>query len=104
MMVFLNLELKHFFGAFNIFLATPLLQGPLQETMAKPKKKKEKKTLLLDSDIEDNSDSDEEDNKDAAGNKITARTPVPDHLPSFPSKHSYRQTPVRNFFFFWVDV
>ncbi|KAF9208280.1 transcription initiation factor TFIID subunit 8 [Podila verticillata] len=74
--------------------STPLLQGPLQETMAKPKKKKVKTTLLLDSDIEDNSDSDEEDNKDAAGNKITARTPVPDHLPPFPSKHSYRQTPV----------
>lgn len=51
--------------------------------------------MLLDSDIEDNSESDEEDNKDAAGNKITARTPVPDHLPPFPSKHSYRQTPVR---------
>ncbi|KAF9297238.1 transcription initiation factor TFIID subunit 8 [Mortierella antarctica] len=74
--------------------STPLLQGPLQETIAKPKKKKEKTTVLLDSDIEDNSESDEEDNKDAAGNKITARTPVPDHLPPFPSKHSYRQTAV----------
>ncbi|KAG0095014.1 transcription initiation factor TFIID subunit 8 [Podila epicladia] len=72
--------------------STPLLLGPLQETIAKPKKKKEKTTVLLDSDIEDNSESDEEDNKDAAGNKITARTPVPDHLPPFPSKHSYRQT------------
>ncbi|KAG0028274.1 transcription initiation factor TFIID subunit 8 [Podila clonocystis] len=74
--------------------STPLLRGPLQETIAKTKKKKEKTTVLLDSDIEDNSESDEEDNKDAAGNKITARTPVPDHLPAFPSKHSYRQTPV----------
>lgn len=78
-----------------VSVATPLLQGPLQETIAKPKKKKEKTTVLLDSDIEDNSESDEEDNKDAAGNKITARTPVPDHLPPFPSKHSYRQTAVR---------
>ncbi|KAF9427142.1 transcription initiation factor TFIID subunit 8 [Podila epigama] len=74
--------------------ARPLLSGPPEETIAEPIKKEEETTLLLDSDIEDNSDSDEEENKDAAGNKITARTPVPDHLPPFPSKHSFRQTPV----------
>lgn len=56
--------------------------------------------LLLDSDIEDNSDSEDEDNQDGQnassvpGTKITARTIVPDHLPPFPSKHSYKQTPV----------
>ncbi|KAG0336347.1 hypothetical protein BG004_008103, partial [Podila humilis] len=74
--------------------STPLLRGPLQETIAKPKKKKEKKPLELDSDIEDNSDSDDEleQQKDAAGNRITARTTVPDHLPPFPSKHSFKQT------------
>ncbi|GJJ73347.1 transcription initiation factor TFIID subunit 8 [Entomortierella parvispora] len=78
---------------------TPLLRGPLQETLAKKEQKKETKTDLLDSDIEDNSDSDEEDEKEkqAAGPKsakVTARTVVPDHLPAFPSKHSYKQTPV----------
>ncbi|KAF9938755.1 hypothetical protein BGZ67_010519 [Mortierella alpina] len=79
---------------------TPLLRGPLQETIAKGQTKKETKTLLLDSDIEDNSDSEDEDNQDgqnassAPGTKITARTIVPDHLPPFPSKHSYKQTPV----------
>ncbi|KAI1306700.1 transcription initiation factor TFIID subunit 8 [Mortierella claussenii] len=76
---------------------TPLLRGPLQETIAKGKKKQEKTTLLLDSDIEDNSDSDEEEpatTAAASGTKVTARTAVPDHLPPFPSKHSYKQTPV----------
>ena len=74
---------------------TPLLRGPLQEMLTKPLKKKEKKTLLLDSDIEDNSDSDDEDEGQTAGSvKVTARTIVPDHLPPFPSKHSYKQTPV----------
>ncbi|KAF8945555.1 hypothetical protein BGZ47_002447 [Haplosporangium gracile] len=73
---------------------TPLLRGPLQEILAKPERKKEKKTLLLDSDIEDNSDSDEEEDEKPGTAKVTARTIVPDHLPPFPSKHSYKQTPV----------
>ncbi|KAF9119702.1 hypothetical protein BGW39_000109 [Mortierella sp. 14UC] len=73
---------------------TPLLRGPLQEIIAKPQKKKEKKTLLLDSDIEDNSDSDDEEDEKPGSAKVTARTIVPDHLPAFPSKHSYKQTPV----------
>ncbi|KAG0196698.1 hypothetical protein BGX28_009844 [Mortierella sp. GBA30] len=79
---------------------TPLLRGPLQETVAKGRKKKESNTALLDSDIEDNSDSEDEDNQDGQnasstpGTKITARTIVPEHLPPFPSKHSYKQTPV----------
>ncbi|KAF9933023.1 hypothetical protein FBU30_006698 [Linnemannia zychae] len=73
---------------------TPLLRGPLQEIIAKPLRKKEKKTLLLDSDIEDNSDSDEEEEEKPGSAKITARTIVPDHLPAFPSKHSFKQTPV----------
>ncbi|KAF9083363.1 hypothetical protein BGX23_011552 [Mortierella sp. AD031] len=73
---------------------TPLLRGPLQEVVAKAQKKKERKTLLLDSDIEDNSDSDDEDEGQAGAAKVTAHTIVPDHLPPFPSKHSYKQTPV----------
>ncbi|KAG0270754.1 hypothetical protein BGZ95_001559 [Linnemannia exigua] len=73
---------------------TPLLRGPLQEIIAKPTRKKEKKTLLLDSDIEDNSDSDDEEEEKPGSAKVTARTVVPDHLPAFPSKHSYKQTPV----------
>ncbi|KAG0289799.1 hypothetical protein BGZ96_006709 [Linnemannia gamsii] len=73
---------------------TPLLRGPLQEIIAKPQRKKEKKTLMLDSDIEDNSDSDEEEDEKPGTAKVTARTIVPDHLPAFPSKHSYKQTPV----------
>ncbi|KAG0363134.1 hypothetical protein BGZ54_008299 [Gamsiella multidivaricata] len=75
---------------------TPLLRGPLQETVPKPQKKKEKKTVFLDSDIEDNSDSDDEEPMATStpGTRITARTVVPDHLPPFPSKHSYKQTPV----------
>ncbi|KAG0054708.1 transcription initiation factor TFIID subunit 8 [Gryganskiella cystojenkinii] len=74
---------------------TPLLRGPLQETIAKTQTKKEKKTVLLDSDIEDNSDSEDEDEKETPGaTKVTARTIVPDHLPPFPSKHSYKQTPL----------
>ncbi|KAG0380518.1 hypothetical protein BGX24_007713 [Mortierella sp. AD032] len=73
---------------------TPLLRGPLQEILAKPQRKKEKKTLLLDSDIEDNSDSDDEEEEKQGSAKVTARTAVPDHLPAFPSKHSYKQTPV----------
>ncbi|KAF9341101.1 transcription initiation factor TFIID subunit 8 [Linnemannia elongata] len=73
---------------------TPLLRGPLQEILAKPERKKEKKTLLLDSDIEDNSDSDEEEDEKPGTAKVTARTIVPEHLPAFPSKHSYKQTPV----------
>ncbi|KAG0264084.1 hypothetical protein BG011_007479 [Mortierella polycephala] len=79
---------------------TPLLRGPLQETIAKGQRKKEKKTVLLDSDIEDNLDSDEEDASEGQtgtstpGATVTARTIVPDHLPPFPSKHSYKQTPV----------
>ncbi|KAG0324205.1 hypothetical protein BGZ99_002085 [Dissophora globulifera] len=75
----------------------PLLRGPLQETIAKVQRKKEKKVALLDSDIEDNSESDDEEptpSTTAPGTKITARTIVPDHLPPFPSKHSYKQTPV----------
>lgn len=75
---------------------TPLLRGPLQETIARTQKKKEKKTVLLDSDIEDNSDSDDDEppTTSVPGLKVTARTIVPDHLPPFPSKHSYKQTPV----------
>jgi len=89
-------------------IGTPLLRGPLQETLAKKEQKKETKTDLLDSDIEDNSDSDEEDEKEKqaagpTGAKITARTVVPDHLPAFPSKHSYKQTPVR-FLSFSVEI
>ncbi|KAF9351009.1 hypothetical protein BGX34_000855 [Mortierella sp. NVP85] len=74
----------------------PLLRGPLQETLAKTQKKKEKKVALLDSDIEDNTDSDDDEPAVTSipGVKITARTIVPDHLPPFPSKHSYKQTPV----------
>lgn len=73
-----------------------MLRGPLQETIPKTQKKKEKKTVLLDSDIEDNSDSDDEEPSTTSvpGLKVTARTIVPDHLPPFPSKHSYKQTPV----------
>ncbi|KAF9110896.1 hypothetical protein BGX27_005735 [Mortierella sp. AM989] len=75
---------------------TPLLRGPLQETIAKGQKKKEKKIKLLDSDIEDNSDSEDDEPAPSSipGTKVTARTVVPDHLPPFPSKHSYKQTPV----------
>ncbi|KAF8933236.1 transcription factor TFIID complex subunit 8 C-term-domain-containing protein [Dissophora ornata] len=75
---------------------TPLLRGPLQETIAKPQKKKERRAALLDSDIEDNSDSEDEEPAASStpGAKVTARTVVPDHLPPFPSKHSYKQTPV----------
>ncbi|KAG0020738.1 hypothetical protein BGZ80_003671 [Entomortierella chlamydospora] len=75
---------------------TPLLRGPLQETLAKVQKKKEKNVKLLDSDIEDNSESDDDEpaTTSTPGNKVTARTIVPDHLPPFPSKHSYKQTPV----------
>jgi hypothetical protein len=80
----------HFVG----IIETPLLRGPLQEIIAKPQRKKEKTTLLLDSDIEDNSDSDEEEDEKPGAAKVTARTIVPDHLPAFPSKHSYKQTPV----------
>ncbi|ORZ15004.1 transcription factor TFIID complex subunit 8 C-term-domain-containing protein [Lobosporangium transversale] len=131
----------------------PLLRGPLKETIPKVQKKKEQKTVLLDSDIEDNSDSEDEEPQQqqqqqplttAAGPtttststptstanipvattasttttstptstavptasvatitptipipkiKVTPRTIVPDHLPPFPSKHSYKQTPV----------
>lgn len=79
---------------YNVAIETPLLRGPLQEILAKPERKKEKKTLLLDSDIEDNSDSDEEEDEKPGTAKVTARTIVPDHLPAFPSKHSYKQTPV----------
>ncbi|KAF9900203.1 hypothetical protein EC991_007788 [Linnemannia zychae] len=75
-------------------IETPLLRGPLQEIIAKPQRKKEKKTLLLDSDIEDNSDSEDEEDEKLGSAKVTARTIVPDHLPAFPSKHSYKQTPV----------
>ncbi|KAF9963071.1 hypothetical protein BGZ65_006136 [Modicella reniformis] len=77
-------------------LETPLLRGPLQETIAKHQRKKEKKTVLLDSDIEDNTDSDDEEPATTSlpETKVTARTIVPDHLPPFPSKHSYKQTPV----------
>lgn len=78
-----------------VVIETPLLRGPLQEILAKPERKKEKKTLLLDSDIEDNSDSDDEEDEKPGTAKVTARTIVPDHLPAFPSKHSYKQTPVR---------
>ncbi|KAF8985468.1 hypothetical protein BGZ46_004061 [Entomortierella lignicola] len=75
---------------------TPLLRGPLQETVAKVQKKKEKDVKLLDSDIEDNSDSDDDEPvaTTTPETKITARTIVPDHLPPFPSKHSYKRTPV----------
>jgi len=79
---------------YSFTIETPLLRGPLQEILAKPERKKEKKTLLLDSDIEDNSDSDEEEDEKPGTAKVTARTIVPDHLPAFPSKHSYKQTPV----------
>ncbi|KAI7819971.1 transcription factor TFIID complex subunit 8 C-term-domain-containing protein [Gamsiella multidivaricata] len=84
------------FAFFSQLLETPLLRGPLQETVPKPQKKKEKKTVFLDSDIEDNSDSDDEEPMATStpGTRITARTVVPDHLPPFPSKHSYKQTPV----------
>jgi hypothetical protein len=77
-------------------IETPLLRGPLQEIIAKPQRKKEKRTPLLDSDIEDNSDSDDEEEEKPGSTKFTARTIVPDHLPAFPSKHSYKQTPVRS--------
>ncbi|KAF9438851.1 transcription initiation factor TFIID subunit 8 [Entomortierella beljakovae] len=63
---------------------------------AKPQRKKEKNIKLLDSDIEDNSDSDDDEPPapSTSGAKITARTIVPDHLPPFPSKHSYKKTAV----------
>ncbi|KAG0306577.1 transcription initiation factor TFIID subunit 8 [Dissophora globulifera] len=67
----------------------PLLRGPLQETIAKAQRKKEKKVALLDSDIEDNSDSDDEEptpSTTAPGAKITARTIVFVKRPTDPQK------------------
>ncbi|KAF9352615.1 hypothetical protein BGX26_009595 [Mortierella sp. AD094] len=67
---------------------TPLLRGPLQETLAKVQKKKEKNIKLLDSDIEDNSESDDDEpaTTSTPGTKVTARTIVFVKRPNDPQK------------------
>ncbi|KAF9170692.1 hypothetical protein BGX21_006294 [Mortierella sp. AD011] len=67
---------------------TPLLRGPLQETLAKVQKKEEKNVKLLDSDIEDNSESDDDEpaTTSTPGTKVTARTIVFVKRPNDPQR------------------
>ncbi|KAG0223915.1 hypothetical protein BGW41_005293 [Actinomortierella wolfii] len=90
----------------------PLLKGALKETIPEPKKfKKEDKPVLVSDDEEQSEMEDEildeeeqqlqekSRRKDGASagpvqKRVPIRQAVPDHLPPFPSKHTYKQTPV----------
>ncbi|KAF9971482.1 transcription initiation factor TFIID subunit 8 [Actinomortierella ambigua] len=90
----------------------PLLKGALKETIPEPKKFKQEVKPVLASDEEELSESEEEPleeeeqqlhekskKKDGAASgpaprRVPIRKAVPDHLPPFPSKHTYKRTPV----------